>query len=204
MAKPRLIVITLLALATLSACGSPASNGPANSNTTEAVKSGGGKVEATPTAAPANSNTACYNVKTGEKAVLRSQTFAIDFEPFKSSCFVTSHDPEFKDPPLESEYAIYKDGNKVFDFPDQFNGVTVGCWVEAVAFQDVNADNLTDILVVGKCGAKSGAYNENMAYLNTGKAFITRDDANMKLGNLTTIKDLVGYIKEYPEAFSAK
>src|SRR5687767_13338372 len=93
----------------------------------------------------------CQTVNTGDNVVYKKQTFAIDFDPFKGSCFVTSHNPESDDPPMESEFSIYKNGKKVFDFPSQFNGVTFGCWVDAVGFQDLNDDKLTDIIVVGKC-----------------------------------------------------
>jgi len=196
-------IIVLGLVVWLSACGSPANvSNTAPANATDVSKSGGAKSDAPATPTPATNNAACYGVDAGEKAVLRSQTFAIDFEPFKNSCFVTSHDPQFKDPPLESEIAIYKNGKKVFDFPEQFNGVTVGCWVEAVAFQDVNDDKLTDIVIVGKCSAKSAPYNENMVYLNNGKSFFTREEANTQLSDSKTIKDILGYIKENPQPFA--
>lgn len=186
----------------LTACGSTANTTqPPNATITTATPaSGGGVAKETPSATPANA--ACYEVKTGEKAVLKSQTFAIDFEPFKGSCFVTSHDPDFTDPPLESEIAIYKYGKKTFDFPNQFNGVSVGCWVNAVAFQDVNEDKLTDVVVVGECGTKGGSFHENVVYINDGKTFFTREDSNAKLGELKSIKDILKYIKDNPQAFS--
>ena len=145
---------------------------------------------------------ACHEVKTGEKALLKSQTFAIDFEPFRNSCFVTSHDPEFKDPPLDSEFAIYKDGKKVFDFPQQFNGNSVGCWVGAVAFQDINGDDKTDIILVGNCAAKMGEFNENTVYLNNGKTFVTNADANYALNDFKTIREIVDFIRKNPSLFS--
>ena len=139
----------------------------------------------------------CLETKTGNFKVNRKQTFAFDFEPFKQSCFVTSFDPEYgDDPPLESSFAIYKNEKKAFDFPSQFNGVTSGCWVEAVAFQDLNEDRLTDIIVVGKCSAKNAPYNENMVYVNTGKTFTTREDANFQLADKTTIKSITDFVKE--------
>ncbi|MGQ0541883.1 MAG: hypothetical protein ACT4O9_08545 [Blastocatellia bacterium] len=138
----------------------------------------------------------CQSVDTGDNVVLKKHTFAIDFEPFKASCFVTSHNPEFDDPPLESEFAVYKNGRKVFDFPSQFNGVTTGCWVEAVAFQDLNEDKLTDVIVVGKCSAKTAPYYENMVYVNTGKTFTTREDANYRVAEMKTIKAIVNFVKE--------
>jgi len=30
------------------------------------------------------------------------------------------------------------------------------CWIESVSFRDLNSDSLTDIIVIGKCGANSG------------------------------------------------
>lgn len=199
------IALVCVAAAFITSCGSPASNsGPAGNNSSDGSRSGGAAVQETPSdAGRMSATTACYAVEAGTKTVLRSQTFAIDFEPYKNSCFVTSHDPQYKDPPLESEFAIYKDGKKVFDFPDQFNGVTVGCWVEAVAFQDVNGDSLTDVVVVGKCSAKSAPYNENSVYINNGKTFFTREDANNQINEFKTIKDILGYIKGNPDAFSS-
>lgn len=55
----------------------------------------------------------CLETMTDNFRVYRKQTFAFDFEPFKQSCFVTSFDPEYGDnPPLESNFAIYKDGKR--------------------------------------------------------------------------------------------
>ena len=200
MSTLRLIAIGIAVF--VSSCGSPASN--TGNSTPDVPRSGGAAVQETPAdAGRMSAAAACYAVDAGKKTVLRSQTFAIDFEPYKNSCFVTSHDPQYKDPPLDSEFAIYRDGRKVFDFPDQFNGVTVGCWIEAVAFQDVNGDNLTDIVIVGKCSAKTAPYNENMVYLNNGKTFFTREDANSQLSDLKTVRDILGYIKGNPQAFSS-
>ena len=160
-----------------------------------AADSGGKKEEKTVSKAD------CVNVNTGDKQLLENQTFPIDFAPFERSCFVTSYNPEYDEPPLEAEFAIYKDGKKVFDFPSQFNGVTFGCWVEAVAFEDLNGDNLKDIVVVGKCSAKTDDYNENMVYVNTGKAFTTNEDANYKISDFTKIKDIADYVKKNKQVF---
>ena len=202
MSKTRsfIVLVTLF----LAGCGSPVSNEPAVSNANDASKSGGARVEDTPSVTRATSSAAaCYEVDTGDKALLRSQTFAIDFEPFKGTCFVTSHDPEFKDPPLESEIGIYRNGKKIFNFPGQFNGVTVGCWVEAVAFQDINNDRFTDVIVVGKCNGKSGSFNENVVFVNNGGTFFTRQDANYRLADFKTIKEVTEYVKENAHYFSA-
>jgi hypothetical protein len=143
----------------------------------------------------------CFSVDTGDNVVYKKQTFAIDFVPFEGSCFVTEHNPEYDDPPLESQFGIYKDGKRVYEFPSQFNGTTFGCWVEAVSFQDLNADSRTDVIVVGKCSAKANPYNENMVYVNDGKGFTTNEDANTKLSEFATVKDIAGYVKENREMF---
>jgi hypothetical protein len=143
----------------------------------------------------------CYETDTGDTDVLESQTFAINFAPFENSCFVTAHNPEYEDPPMDSEIAIYQNDKKIFDFPGQFNGVTTGCWVEAVAFQDLNGDGMFDIIVIGKCSAKSAPYNENMVYINTGKAFTTNEDANTKASESTTIKAVAEYVRDNREMY---
>lgn len=159
---------------------------------------GGGK--ATPEKTVAASEE-CLSVDTGDNVVLKKQTFAIDFEPFKGSCFVTEHNPEYDDPPLESQFGIYKDGKKVFEFPGQFNGTTFGCWIEAVSFQDLNGDSLTDVIVVGKCSAKASPYNEIMVYPNTGKGFTTNEDANTRLSGFASVKGIADFVKEHREMF---
>lgn len=154
-------------------------------------------VEGTPEGSAGRTATAaCLEVKTGDNVVYKKQTFAIDFEPFKGSCFVTAHNPEYENPPLESQFAIYKNNKRTFEFPSQFNGSTFGCWVDAVAFQDLNADKLTDVIVIGKCMAKVESYNENMVYINDGKGFTTREDANNQLSEMTSIKAVVAFVEE--------
>ena len=148
-----------------------------------------------------SAKTDCSNIDTGDKTILKSQTFPIDFAPYKNSCFVTVHNPEYTDPPLDSEISIYRNGEEVFNFPGLFNGVTLGCWVEAVSFQDLNGDNLTDIIVVGKCGGKSGPYNENVVYVNTGTTFITNEDANYKLSDFQKIGEISDFVKRNEQLF---
>ena len=144
----------------------------------------------------------CQSIDAGERKVYKKQTFAIDFEPFRNSCFVSTYDPDFgDDPPLQSEYAIFRDGKKVFDFPSRFNGVKSGCWVEAVAFQDLNADKRNDVIVISKCSGKSDTYNENSVYTNDGRGFTTRDDANMALGEFSTIRQVVEFVGENQTMF---
>ena len=145
---------------------------------------------------------ACQSIDPGEHKVYKKQTFAIDFEPFRNSCFVSTFDPEYgDDPPLESEYAIYRNGKKAFDFPSQFNGVTVGCWVEAVSFQDLNGDKRNDVIVISRCSGKSATYNENTLYINDGRGFTTRDDANMALGEFSSIRQVADFVKENRSMF---
>lgn len=145
--------------------------------------------------------TDCTNLDAGDNAVSAKQTFPVDFAPFENSCFVTTYNPEYDDPPLESEFAIYKDGAKVFDFPNRFNGVEFGCWVDAVAFEDLNDDNLKDVIVAGKCSAKSGSYNENMVYVNTGKDFTTDEEANSKLNDFKRIKEISDFVRRNRQIF---
>lgn len=140
----------------------------------------------------------CLNNKLEGKKVLASQTFAIDFKPFQKSCFVTFHDPEFTDPPLNSQIYIYKDSKKIYDFPQQPDG---GCWVTGVAFEDLNGDDLTDVIVAGMCGAKMGDYSQNMVYANTGEEFTTDSDANSKLEDFTKIKEITDFVKKNQNLF---
>ncbi len=165
---------------------------PAPAQTPEGTPEGAGGMSAT---------LACQKVDPGEYDVYKKQTFAIDFEPFRYSCFVTSNNPEFDGPPMESQFAIYKNGKKVFDFPSQFNGVNFGCWIDAVSFQDLNDDKKTDVIVVSKCQAKMGDYNENTVYINDGKGFTTREDANTQLSEFKSIKQVVDFVKENRSMF---
>ena len=220
-------ISSLLCLALLIAACTPEQpdkpEASQNRNAVDVARAAGQQADRLPTETERMSTTtACYAVDTGRKVVLKAQTFAIDFEPFKNSCFVTSHDPEFKDPPLDAEIAIFKDGKKVEAFyhgevvtiyeegkdtgrsADRTSSESLGatCWVEAVSFQDVSADHLTDAILVAKCGAKEGAYSENRIYLNNGKLFVTRPDANARLSGLGTIKQIVDYTRQNPQLFS--
>lgn len=157
--------------------------------------------EETPVSQIETSRNSCYEIDTGDNVVLRKQTFLIDFEPFRGACFVTSYNPEFDEPPMESEIAIYSEGKKIFDFPDQFNGAKFGCWIDAISFQDLNFDGLTDIIVVGKCSAKSAAYNENTVYVNTGGGFTTTTNANFELGDFSSVKEISDFVKANQKLF---
>ena len=147
-------------------------------------------------------DSACQNLTQKGFLLDKKQTFPIDFKPFEKSCFVTFHDPEFSNPPLGSQFFVYKNGQEIFNFPDQFNGGNTTCWVESVAFEDINDDSLKDILIVGKCGAKSEAYNENMVYLNTGKDFVTNVEANVEMLDFTKVSQIKDYVKKNQPMFS--
>jgi len=57
------------------------------------------------------------------------------------------------------------------------------------------------VVVVGKCAAKQADYNENMVYINTGKAFTTREDSNNQLGDFKTIKEISKFVDENQQIF---
>jgi hypothetical protein len=209
----KLSIILFLTAMCFSACvfssnsGKPnsAETKPADNQNSPAEKSGSGadSIQADKKAETQKSkeNTDCQNVRVAGRKVDEKQTFAFDYEPFKGACFVTLHDPDFDDPPLNSEFFIYRDGKQVYKFPNQFNGVTVGCWAEAVAFQDLNEDGLTDVIIAGMCSAKSAPYSENMVYVNKGKEFATSEDANYTLEKFKKIKDITDFVKRNKEQF---
>ena len=143
----------------------------------------------------------CLKNRLGDKVPDAKQTFALDFEPFTDACFVAFHDAEFTDPPLNSEFYVYRDGKQVFKFPAQFNGVTVGCWIEGVSFVDLNDDNLKDVIVAGMCSAKMAPYRENMVYANTGAGFTTDAEANSKLADLKNIKEIENFAGRNKQLF---
>jgi hypothetical protein len=181
----------------------PNSGGPANATNANSADTGANSSVPDKTiTGGAVARAACMNTAVGGKrAVQKSQTFGIDFEPFKASCFVTSYNPEYGDSHMDTAYDIYKAGKKVFSFPDQFNDSTFGCWVDAVAFQDLDRDGRTDVVIVGKCSAKAGDYNENMVYINTGKTFTTNADGNNQLSDLNTTKDVIDFVEDNKQIF---
>ena len=148
-----------------------------------------------------DSQTDCKNVNAGDFKVWAKQTFPVDFKPYQKACFVTLYNPEYDDPPLESQFAIFREGEKIFDFPEQFNGVKFGCWVDAVAFEDLNGDELKEVIVIGKCSAKTSEYNENMVYVNTGDDFRTDVDANYKLADFSKIKEVNDFVRKNKSSF---
>lgn len=147
------------------------------------------------------SNADCYNLKKDDLMLDKKQTFAIEFKPFEKSCFVTFHDPEFDNPPLGSQFFIYKDGKEIFEFPEPFGGGNTTCWADAVGFEDINNDQLKDVIIVGKCGAKAQAFNENMVYLNNGKEFVTNAEANAETMDFSKISQIRDFVKKNPKMF---
>lgn len=141
----------------------------------------------------------CLKNRRGDKVPDAKQTFVMDFEPFQDACFVTFHDAEFTNPPLGSEFYVYRDGQAIFEFPDQLKGAT--CWVEAVSFVDLNEDELKDIVIAGMCGAKAGTYGENIVYQNTGDGFTTDADANYRLADFKRIKDIENFVRRNRQLF---
>jgi guanyl-specific ribonuclease Sa len=140
---------------------------------------------------------------TGRKLVTK-QTFPFDFKPFEKSCFVTFANPEEMvdetDLPRGSEFYIFREGKQIFQFPDAFDN-TSGCWIEGVSFEDLNDDNLTDVIVAGKCLAAKDSYNQNAVYVNTGTGFTTNNQANSKLENFDKAKDIVNFVKKNRKLF---
>lgn len=210
----RAVIILVFTAAFAASCAAPAKKSDnANSNSNTAKTSASNGLEAgqnTNTASNASrvdnkalaaAKQECLETETGDDVVMKTQTFPIDFDPFSGSCFVTTYNPEYDDPPMESHYAIYKNGKKIFDFPEQFNGATFGCRVDGVSFQDLNNDKRKEVIVVGKCSTKGGPYNENMVYINTGKAFVTRADGNNKLSDFTKIKEIADFVQDNKEIY---
>lgn len=191
------------------AANSGGGTAPANNQSASAEKpgagagssGGSGQADKKDSAEKTSANEDCLKIKAAGKKVDEKQTFAFDHEPFPGACFVTLHDPEFDDPALGSEFFIFKDGRQVYKFPGAFNGVTTGCWAEAVAFQDLNEDGLTDVIIAGMCSAKSAPYSENMVYVNNGKDFATSEDANYTLEKFKKIKDIADFVKRNKEQF---
>ena len=142
--------------------------------------------------------TECLKAKMDGKRLIATQTFLFDHEPFKGSCFVTFASKEDmldeKDVPRGSTFHIFKDGKKVYDFEDAFDGQQA-CWVEAVAFEDLNDDKKTDVVMAGSCLGAKDSYPSNAVYMNKGTEFQTIASANQKLEKFTTIKQIVDYVK---------
>jgi hypothetical protein len=194
----------------LNACGSnqtAADNSSENtSNVAQSNNANNSNIPNTPDNLPKNvsniTKSGCDDLKRTGMKLLKTQTYPIDFEPFEKSCFVTFYGAEFDNPPLGAQYYIYRDGKEIFNFPEQFNGGNILCRVEDVSFEDLNKDNLKDIIIVGKCGAKADAYNENMVYFNTGKTFRINKDANMDLMDFSKAGEVKKYVEQHESSFA--
>jgi hypothetical protein len=173
-----------------------------NNTTSETVKTPETPTESNVEKSETTQNNECSEVKRKGFALDKKQTFAIDFAPFEKSCFAVFHDPEFTSPALGAQFFIYKNGKEILNFPEQFNGGNALCWVDAVSFEDVNDDRFKDVIVIGKCGAKSDDYNENMVYINTGKEFKINKDANMEMMDYTKISQIQDYVRKHQENFT--
>ncbi len=143
--------------------------------------------------------TGCTNLKRNGMKLDKKQTFPVDFAPFNGSCFATFHEPDFDDPPLGEKFYIYKNGKEIFEFPEQNQAATYT--VKAVAFEDLNGDNLIDIIVVGSVGEKSGSVYSNQVFTNTSQDFYTDRDANMKLDDFTKISEIKNFVKKNKDIF---
>lgn len=149
-----------------------------------------------------NKGVDCKSSKRDGLAIDSAQTFAIDFKPFEKSCFVTFHDPASVKPARGAQFFIYREGRSVSEFPDQFNGSNIACWVSGVSFEDLNDDKLTDIIVLGRCGESKDAYNENMVYLNNGTGFTTSVEGNLELMDFTKPAQVREFVKKNRPMFS--
>ena len=207
MHKLKLIILLVLIS---GACGSERTAENKPSNTAQSVTLANtdthnanveqANVSATNTNSVPPTRAQCQAIETGDDAVQQTQTYVIDFEPFKNSCFVTTYNAD-TDPPMEAKTAIYRDGKKVFDLPGQFNGSTMGCSVEAVAFGDLNNDGKKDIVVAGKCISNTGPYNENVVYVNNGSTFTTDEGSNSVLVDYDNVKNIIEFVKKNPKIF---
>lgn len=175
----------------------PASNNKAIDNSL-AVPAKSSSPEPKKSALPADKS-ACVTAKMDGKKLIASQTFAFDFEPFRGSCFVTfaSKDDmlDDKDVPRGSTFHIFRDGKKVFDFPDAFAG-TQACWIEAVGFEDLNSDGRTDVVIAGSCLSARDSYPQNAIFANRGDSFTTDETANELLNEARTVREIKAIAKK--------
>jgi hypothetical protein len=174
---------------------------PAASNTSNA---GTSAPPSKPAATPEKASAACREQKLDGKVFIKSQTFPIDFKPYEGSCFVTFAEKEDmvdeKDVPRGSTFYIYKDNKQLAELPDAFGGSTA-CWIEGVSFKDLNGDGLTDIVLAGSCLGAKASFPSNAVYVNTGSEFQTDDEANSKLENLKSVKEIESFVKSNVKLF---
>ncbi len=143
--------------------------------------------------------TDCANLKRDGMKLDKKQTFPVDFAPFENSCFATFHEHDFEDPPLGEKFYIYKDGKEIYEFPEQTEAATYT--IEGVAFEDLNGDNLTDVIVVGSIGLKFGTVYSSQVYANNSRGFDTNSDANIELDDFTKISEIKNFVKKNQKLF---
>lgn len=178
----------------------------ANGNTSNAVANSTNKPAETANVAnntPAKAESAvklnCTGFTMPGMTFIAKQSFPFDHNPYHGSCFVTfaSKDDmlDQKDVPRGSKFFIFRDGKKIFEFPDAFGGQSA-CWVEAVSFEDLNADGDVDVIVAGSCLGAKDSYPTNAIYRNIGRGFTTNDESNTKLEEFKTIKEIEAFAKK--------
>lgn len=158
------------------------------------------KVE--PVSTNAERRSACFAVDTGDRQILKSQTYPIDFEPFEDSCFVTTYDPEYTDLPLGSAFSIYKNGKQVYEFESRFNPDAVNCHVTDVDFEDLTDDGLIDVIILGKCGTTPDEMQGNEVFINDGNAFVTAIEINDKLDDFKTSEEIANFVRKNKDLFT--
>lgn len=204
------MILVLLAVGSASACSSYPGNGNAGGNAVNAKV--GNNINAAnsvtnSTTASSNSMAStpnCAGFKAQGKVLIAKQTFPFDYEPFKGSCFVTFARKDDmldeKDVPRGSTFHIYSNGKDVFEFPDAFGGQPA-CWVEAVAFDDLNGDGQTDVVMAGRCLSAKDSYPTNAIFVNNGRGFTTNDEANAELDEFKTIDQIKTFVKKNIKRF---
>ena len=198
MKKLTFAILVAVAALGFSCTATNTNNTPAPVNDSKS-KSG---VANPPVEAAKTTETACPPNLKGEAKILASQTFKMDFEPFKGGCFVTTYTSGDEKRPAGSVIAIYKSGEKAFEFDTRYHKDQGVCRVEAVSFEDANNDGRSDVTVVGKCDTKSGEVQGNEIHFNTGSGFRTSTAANDKLENITTAKEVVEFARTNPRIFN--
>ncbi|MBX3300319.1 MAG: hypothetical protein KF736_12745 [Acidobacteria bacterium] len=202
-----LLNVFLSSLVAISGCNVQTGNSPNTANTSNAAaneKPAAGTASPTPETKPEAAKIDCKGLSMPGKIAIPKQTFPFDNEPFKGSCFATFGSKEdmldAKDLPRGSTFHIFKDGKKVYDLPDAFDGMGA-CWVEAISFDDLNGDKLVDVIMAGSCLSARDSYPQNAVYVNTGKGFTTDSDANEKLQGMKTAKAIEDYVRKHTKEF---
>jgi len=146
----------------------------------------------------------CRDVYLEGKTLIPQLTYQFDHSPFEKACFVTFGDTAEMmikhGQPSGVTFHIFQNGQEVFEFPDVFDG-NKACWAEAVAFDDLNDDGRTDIIMKGRCQVVKKTYPANAVFANTGTSFKTNLHEDNKLEKLNSIEKIKAYVKKDPEPF---